>query len=86
MYSVVSMKFSNILFIMISFSTYFKIVFLLIQIIQCSGEFIISFPFAYHMEYNHGYNCTETVNFATEHWIDVGKQAILVSTQLFLTL
>ena len=31
------------------------------------------------MEFNHGYNCNETVNFATERWIGIGKQAILVS-------
>lgn len=29
------------------------------------------------MGYNHGFNCAEATNFATEGWIDFGKEAVL---------
>ena len=30
---------------------------------------------AYHAGYNQGFNCAEAVNFATENWIPLGKEA-----------
>ncbi|EDV23010.1 uncharacterized protein TRIADDRAFT_27796 [Trichoplax adhaerens] len=45
------------------------------KITQEQGEFMITFPYAYHAGFNHGYNCAESTNFATERWIDYGKVA-----------
>ena len=46
---------------------------------QNAGEFMITFPFSYHMGYNHGYNIAEAINFATTKWIDVAKQSLQVN-------
>lgn len=39
---------------------------------------MVTFPYAYHAGFNHGLNCAESTNFATERWIEYGKQAVLV--------
>ena len=39
---------------------------------------MISFPYAYRSGFNHGFNCSEAINFATERWIEYGKRALLV--------
>lgn len=39
------------------------------------GEFVITFPYGYHAGYNLGYNCAESVNFATPQWVPIGKHA-----------
>lgn len=39
------------------------------------GEFVITFPYGYHAGYNLGYNCAESVNFATPQWVPIGKRA-----------
>lgn len=44
---------------------------------------MITFPYAYHAGFNHGFNCAESTNFATERWIEYGKQAVLVSKSVF---
>lgn len=40
------------------------------------GEFIITFPGAYHSGYNQGYNCAEAVNFASPSWIPHGRKSV----------
>ena len=49
---------------------------------QYKNEFIITFPYGYHAGYNHGFNCAESTNFASERWIDFGKKAQHVSFNL----
>ena len=39
------------------------------------GEFVVLNAGAYHAGFNQGFNCAEAVNFATEDWIPLGKQA-----------
>ena len=43
--------------------------------VQREGEFIITFPGAYHAGFNHGFNCAESLNFAVESWISRGLKA-----------
>ena len=46
------------------------------KIIQYEGEFIITFPYAYHAGFNYGFNCAESTNFALERWIEYGKHSV----------
>ncbi|CAN4077271.1 unnamed protein product [Withania somnifera] len=43
--------------------------------VQKPGEFIITFPRAYHAGFSHGFNCGEAVNFATGDWFPIGSIA-----------
>ncbi|KAL1834399.1 hypothetical protein ACET3Z_004050 [Daucus carota] len=43
--------------------------------VQKPGEFIITFPRAYHAGFSHGFNCGEAVNFATGDWFSLGSIA-----------
>ena len=45
------------------------------KLVHYEGEFVITFPYGYHSGYNVGYNCAESVNFATESWIEYGRIA-----------
>jgi jumonji domain-containing protein 2 len=42
---------------------------------QQRGEFMITFPRAYHWGFNAGPNIAEAVNFALDNWIPFGKEA-----------
>ncbi|KAJ6836293.1 lysine-specific demethylase JMJ706-like isoform X7 [Iris pallida] len=43
--------------------------------VQKPGEFIITFPRAYHAGFSHGFNCGEAVNFAIGDWFSLGAVA-----------
>lgn len=45
------------------------------RLVHHEGEFVITFPFGYHSGYNLGYNCAESVNFATDYWLEIGRRA-----------
>ncbi|PON85397.1 JmjC- JMjN-domain containing protein [Trema orientale] len=43
--------------------------------VQKPGEYIVTFPRAYHAGFNHGFNCGEAVNFAIGDWFPLGAVA-----------
>ncbi|KAG2660811.1 hypothetical protein PVAP13_1KG460900 [Panicum virgatum] len=43
--------------------------------VQKPGEFVVTFPRAYHSGFSHGFNCGEAVNFATGEWFPLGAVA-----------
>ncbi|KAJ3157394.1 hypothetical protein HDU86_003285 [Geranomyces michiganensis] len=45
------------------------------RVVQRAGEFMITFPYGYHQGFNFGFNCAESVNFALDSWVEIGKQA-----------
>ncbi|KAL1921711.1 uncharacterized protein VTP21DRAFT_10353 [Calcarisporiella thermophila] len=45
------------------------------RLVQHEGEFVVTFPRGYHAGYNLGFNCAESVNFALENWVEIGKEA-----------
>ncbi|XP_061680073.1 lysine-specific demethylase 4A isoform X2 [Syngnathoides biaculeatus] len=49
------------------------------KVTQEAGQFVVTFPYSYHAGFNHGFNCAESTNFATQRWIDYGKRATLCS-------
>jgi len=47
-----------------------------VRTVQREGEFIVTFPQAYHAGFNQGLNCCEAVNFATPDWLPWGAHAM----------
>ncbi|KAF6752727.1 specific transcriptional repressor [Ephemerocybe angulata] len=45
------------------------------HLVQHAGEFVITYPRGYHAGFNLGLNCAESVNFALECWIELGRNA-----------
>ena len=45
------------------------------KVVQLPGEIILTYPYGYHSGFNLGFNCAESVNFATENWIAMGRKA-----------
>ncbi|TFK66579.1 hypothetical protein BDN72DRAFT_844196 [Pluteus cervinus] len=43
---------------------------------QRPGEFVITFPEAYHAGFNHGLNFNEAVNFALPNWLPYGRDCV----------
>ncbi|XP_005739565.1 lysine (K)-specific demethylase 5Ba [Pundamilia nyererei] len=49
---------------------------------QCAGEFVITFPRAYHSGFNQGFNFAEAVNFCTMDWMPLGRGCVAHYRQL----
>ncbi len=42
------------------------------KVVQRAGEMVVLFPSAYHYSFDHGFNICESVNLATERWVEHG--------------
>ncbi|EPS73316.1 hypothetical protein M569_01432, partial [Genlisea aurea] len=52
------------------------------RVVQNPGEFVLTYPRAYHAGFNCGFNCAEAVNVAPVDWLDHGLRAVeLYSSQ-----
>jgi hypothetical protein len=44
----------------------------LTRVVHRAGEYVISFPYAYHCGFNVALNCAESCNFASRTWVPYG--------------
>jgi histone demethylase JARID1 len=67
------------------------------RVLQRPGEFVVTFPQAFHGGFSYGFNCGEAVNFATPDWVSharlaneryrrVGRLAVVSHDRLMFTL
>ncbi|KAJ7956116.1 Lysine-specific demethylase REF6 [Quillaja saponaria] len=47
------------------------------RLVQNAGEFVVTFPRAYHTGFSLGFNCGEAANIATPEWLRVAKDAAI---------
>jgi len=46
------------------------------HMLQEAGEFVLTFPNAYHAGFSHGFNCAESTNFALPDWLPFGRDCL----------
>lgn len=58
----------------------------MVHSVQEAGEFIVTFPRAFHSGFSHGWNCAEAVNFASLDWLAFGAEAVQHYSRVHISL
>ena len=48
----------------------------MVHAVQSAGEFMVTFPAAFHAGFSHGFNCAEAVNIGDASWLSHGRLAV----------